>query len=109
MTIDFFENYSDRVISNQSYIEAVDPPVDFLENILIDTSDEDNFVINSKEKVWTDVLNTHNTTIRSTKKILRRFEKKSLQIFGVKIGIVFVNILYSFRRVLDGVFEFESL
>ena len=30
----------------------------------------------SKEKVWADVLNTHNTTIWLTKKFLRRFEKK---------------------------------
>ena len=35
--------------------------------------------------------------------------KKSLQILGVKIGIGFVNILYSFRRVLDDIFEFKSL
>ena len=30
----------------------------------------------SKEKVWADVLNTHNTTIWLTKNFLRRFEKK---------------------------------
>ena len=35
--------------------------------------------------------------------------KKSLQIFVVKIGIIFVNILYCFRRVLDDVFDFKSL
>ena len=34
------------------------------------------FCYHSKEKVWADVLNTHNTTIWLTKKFLRRFEKK---------------------------------
>ena len=34
------------------------------------------FCYHSKEKVWVDVLNTHNTTIWLTKKFLRRFEKK---------------------------------
>ena len=34
------------------------------------------FCYHSKEKVWADVLNTHNTTIWLTKNFLRRFEKK---------------------------------
>ena len=34
------------------------------------------FCYHSKEKVWADVLNTHNTTIWLMKKFLRRFEKK---------------------------------
>ena len=44
----------DRAISNQSYIEAVDPPpragVDFLDNISIDTADENQFAIIRKRK-----------------------------------------------------------
>ena len=34
------------------------------------------FCYHSKEKIWADVLNTHNTTIWLTKNFLRRFEKK---------------------------------
>ena len=34
------------------------------------------FCYHSKEKVWADVLNTHNTTIWLMKNFLRRFEKK---------------------------------
>ena len=34
------------------------------------------FCYHSKEKVWADVLNTHNTTIWPMKNFLRRFEKK---------------------------------
>ena len=73
-------SFSDRVIPNQSYIEGVDPPlrggVTFFWKYFDKHIRSQYFCYHSKEKVWADVLNTHNTTIWLTKKILRRFEKK---------------------------------
>ena len=72
----------DRVIPNQSYIEGVDPPlpqgggVTFFWKYFDKHIRSQYFCYHSKEKVWADVLNTHNTTIWLTKKFLRRFEKK---------------------------------
>ena len=42
-------------------------------------------------------------------KNFRTIWKKSLQIFGIKIAIVFVAILYSFRHVLDDNVELKCL
>ena len=72
---------TDRVRSNQSYIGGVDPPpqgggVTFFWKYFDKHIRSQYFCYHSKEKVWADVLNTHNTTIWLTKNFLRRFEKK---------------------------------
>ena len=72
--------FSDRVRSNQSYIEDVDPPPQGGGRLFGKYFDKhirsEYFCYHSKEKVWADVLNTHNTTIWPMKNFLRRFEKK---------------------------------
>ena len=72
---------TDRVRSNQSYIEDVDPPPrkggGRLSGKYFDKHiRSEYFCYHSKKKVWADVLNTHNTTNWPMKNFLRRFQKK---------------------------------
>ena len=64
----------DRAISYQSCIK-LSRRVDFLKNILIDTSDEDDFFIIQKKKFeqWFWILITHTTTIKLMEKRFANF------------------------------------
>ena len=104
-------NATDSKITNKvSICIAYSGGVDFLENILIDTSGVPYIILLSFERESISGCFEYPQYYHQThEKNFRAIWKKSLQIFGFKISIIFLTILYSFRRVLDDFFDFKCL